>query len=83
MGIDKVIDFGFDLDIYKGPFGITFDCSAKNFRILSSIPVPASLVYQGPTTNNGEMHSTGIEIDLRHENRIGEVLWTEWKFFNC
>ncbi|RXK58013.1 TonB-dependent receptor [Lacibacter luteus] len=70
----KITDIGFDLDIYKGLFGITFDWFKKQtYDILSAIPVPASLGLSGPTTNNGRMHSKGIEVDVRHEYRIGKV----------
>ncbi|MBL7742028.1 MAG: TonB-dependent receptor [Chitinophagaceae bacterium] len=70
----SILDFGFDLDIFKGMLGVTFDWFRKNtFDILSAIPVPASLGLGGPTLNNGKMHSQGIELELRHENRIGQV----------
>ena len=70
----RIIDFGLDLDIYKGLFGLTFDWfRKKTFDILSTIPVPASLGLGGPTANNGKMHSQGIELEVRHENTIGKV----------
>lgn len=79
----RIIDFGFDLDLYRGLFGVTFDWfRKKTFDILSTIPVPASLGLGGPTMNNGEMHAKGIEIELRHENKIGEVNYGLNGFFS-
>jgi TonB-linked SusC/RagA family outer membrane protein len=70
----KTTDFGFDLDVFRGLLGVTFDWFRRNtYDILSSIPVPASLGLGGPTLNNGRMHSQGIELDLRHENTVGKV----------
>lgn len=70
----KIVDFGLDLEILKGKLGVTFDWFRKStYDILSSIPVPASLGLSGPTTNNGKMHSEGIELELRHENHIGQI----------
>jgi TonB-linked SusC/RagA family outer membrane protein len=69
----KVLDFGFDLDIRKGLFGVTFDWFTKtSFDILAAQPVPASLGLASPTINNGKLRNRGIELELRHHNNIGE-----------
>lgn len=69
----KLIDIGIDLDIHKGLFGLTFDYFKKNtFDILATLPVPASLGLSGPTTNDGKLQNTGFEVELRHNNKIGE-----------
>ncbi|WP_372934684.1 SusC/RagA family TonB-linked outer membrane protein, partial [Mariniphaga sediminis] len=72
----KVLDFGVDLDIRNGLFGLTFDWFKKNtYDILAKQPVPGSLGLSGPTTNDGELQNTGIELELRHGRRIGEFAY--------
>lgn len=72
----KIIDIGVDLDIKNGLFGLTFDWFKKNtFDILASKPVPRSIGLSGPTTNDGELQNTGIELELRHGKRIGEFAY--------
>jgi TonB-linked SusC/RagA family outer membrane protein len=68
----RILDFGVDLDMRKGLFGLTFDWFKKTTSdILASQPVPASLGLSSPTFNNGKMESRGIELELRHQNQIG------------
>lgn len=70
----RTIDFGVDLDVRRGLFGLTFDWfRRKTYNILATQPVPASLGLGAPIFNNGTMQSQGIELDVRHNNRIGEV----------
>lgn len=70
----SIIDFGIDLDIYDGLFGMAVDWFKKNTTdILATLPVPISLGLSGPTTNDGELQNIGWEMDLRHRNKIGEV----------
>ncbi|CAL1521263.1 TonB-dependent receptor [Chitinophaga sp. MM2321] len=72
----KVIDFGADIDIFKGLFGVTVDWFKKNTTgVLATQPVPASLGLTGPVTNNGELQNTGWEMELRHNNTIGEFTY--------
>ncbi|ULQ51960.1 SusC/RagA family TonB-linked outer membrane protein [Flavihumibacter fluvii] len=69
----KVLDFGIDLDAWNGLFGLSFDWFSKNtYDILTTLPVPASLGLTGPITNDGSLKNTGIELELRHRNTIGE-----------
>jgi len=68
----RVVDFGFDLDVKRGLFGVTFDWFRKtSFDILAAQPVPASLGLSQPTLNSGKLENKGIEIELRHNNKIG------------
>ncbi|WP_172623085.1 SusC/RagA family TonB-linked outer membrane protein [Flavisolibacter ginsenosidimutans] len=68
----RIADFGLDLDLRRGLFGLTFDWFKKTTSdILASQPVPASLGLSSPTFNNGKMESRGIELELRHQNQIG------------
>jgi TonB-linked SusC/RagA family outer membrane protein len=70
----KVLDLGFDLDVNKGLFGLTFDWFTKtSFNILAAQPVPLSLGLASPTINNGKLRNRGIELELRHHNNIGEL----------
>jgi TonB-linked SusC/RagA family outer membrane protein len=70
----RVIDYGFDLNIRNGLLGLTFDWYRKNtFDILATQPIPASLGLASPTFNNGKARSQGIELELSHQNLIGQV----------
>jgi TonB-linked SusC/RagA family outer membrane protein len=61
----SVTDFGLDLNIKNGLFGMTFDWfNKKTFNILAAQPVPASLGLSSPTLNDGEMQNRGIELDI-------------------
>lgn len=72
----RVIDFGVDLDIKKGLFGVTFDWFNKtSFDILAAQPVPASLGLSQPTINSGKLQNVGVELELRHNNKIGQVTY--------
>jgi TonB-linked SusC/RagA family outer membrane protein len=69
-------DVGIDFDMKRNLFGFTFDVfRRKTFNILAAQPVPASLGLGSPTFNNGKMESKGFEIELRHENRIGQLTY--------
>jgi TonB-linked SusC/RagA family outer membrane protein len=73
----SILDFGVDLEILKGLFTVTFDWFSKtSFDILASQPVPASLGLSQPTLNIGKLRNKGIELDIRHNNRVGDVQYT-------
>ncbi|TXK31104.1 TonB-dependent receptor [Pontibacter qinzhouensis] len=72
----RMLDLGFDMDIKNGLLGIAFDWFRKTgFDNLASPPVPASLGLGAPTINNGEIRSQGIELELTHQNKVGEVTY--------
>ncbi|RZM21320.1 MAG: SusC/RagA family TonB-linked outer membrane protein, partial [Pedobacter sp.] len=69
----RIIDFGADITLLKGLFGLSFDWfNKKSYDILAAQPVPASLGLGSPTINNGELRNRGIEIEVRHNHRFGE-----------
>ena len=69
----QIMDFGMDVDLFQNKLGITFDWFKKTtFDILAAQPVPASLGLGSPTFNNGKMQAKGIELEVRHQNTIGE-----------
>ncbi|MEO5892236.1 MAG: TonB-dependent receptor [Ferruginibacter sp.] len=70
----KILDFGVDVDVFKGLFGLVFDWYKKDaYDILATLPVPASLGLSGPTTNDGAVRNTGMELALTHSNNIGQL----------
>ena len=72
----KILDFGLDLDLKNGLFGMTLDWFKKNtYNILATLPVPSSLGLSGPVTNDGELQNIGYELELRHRNQIGEITY--------
>jgi TonB-linked SusC/RagA family outer membrane protein len=72
----RINDYGFDLNIKNGLLGVTFDWFRKHtFDILAPQPVPASLGLSSPTLNDGEMRNQGIDLELSHQNKIGEFTY--------
>lgn len=79
-----ITDFGLDVDIYKGLFGATIDWYYKNTTDIleERTDVPASLGLTPPIVNAGAMVNKGIEIELRHQNQIGEFTYGANFIFN-
>lgn len=79
-----ITDFGLDVDIYKGLFGATIDWYNKNTTDIleTRTDVPASIGLSPPIVNAGAMVNKGIEIELRHQNRIGEFNYGANVIFN-
>ncbi len=70
----EVLDFGLDVEMFGGKLGATFDWYKKTTSgILTSQPVPGSVGLAGPITNDGILENRGLELELRHRNKIGEV----------
>jgi len=72
-----ITDFGLDIDLFKGLFGATIDWYKKNTTdiLAQRSDQPASLGLSAPVVNAGAMENKGIEIELRHQNRIGEFTY--------
>jgi TonB-linked SusC/RagA family outer membrane protein len=70
----KVLDLGIDVDAFNGLFGLSFDWFRKNtYDILTTLPVPTTIGLTGAITNDGALNNTGMELELRHSNNIGQV----------
>lgn len=69
----SMLDFGLDIDIFKGLFGATIDWYKRNTTdILSTrADLPSSVGLTAPIVNAGAMQNTGIEFELRHRKSIG------------
>lgn len=79
-----ITDIGLDVDIYKGLFGATIDWYNKNTTDIleTRTDVPASMGLMPPIINAGAMVNKGIEIELRHQNQIGEFNYGANVIFN-
>jgi TonB-linked SusC/RagA family outer membrane protein len=75
--VTKVADVGLDIDIKGGLFGATVDWFDKNTTgiLTTRQDVPSNIGLAPPTTNAGAMQNRGWEIELRHQNRLGEFTY--------
>ncbi len=73
----KITDVGIDIDMMKGLFGATVDFYNKETSDILTLrqDVPASVGLTAPTTNAGSMQNRGWELELRHQNAIGEFTY--------
>jgi TonB-linked SusC/RagA family outer membrane protein len=72
----SILDFGFDFNYRRGLLGVSFDWFRKTtFDILASQQIPLSIGLGNPTINNGKMQNQGVEIELTHNNKIGQVTY--------
>ncbi|MGV8095840.1 MAG: TonB-dependent receptor [Mangrovibacterium sp.] len=68
-----VVDFGIDLALHNGLFGMMFDYYNKTTEgILATLKVPQSLGMNGPVVNYGSMRNRGVELQLSHKNTVGD-----------
>lgn len=79
-----ITDIGLDVDLFQGLFGATVDWYYKNTTDILAVRAdqPGSLGLSAPVVNAGAMVNKGIEIELRHQNRIGEVSYGANVIFN-
>lgn len=70
----SMLDFGLDIDIFKGLFGATIDWYKRNTSdILSTrADLPASVGLLAPIVNAGAMQNKGLEMELRHRKSFGD-----------
>ncbi|WP_175632487.1 TonB-dependent receptor [Pedobacter ghigonis] len=73
----SVRDIGLEFDLYKGLFGATINYYRKNTTdiLATRTDLPTSFGLAAPTVNAGAMVNKGIEIELRHQNRIGDFTY--------
>ncbi|MRS63029.1 SusC/RagA family TonB-linked outer membrane protein [Larkinella terrae] len=70
----SMLDFGLDIDLFRGLFGATIDWYRRNTSdILSTrADLPSSVGLTPPIVNAGAMQNQGIELELRHRKSIGD-----------
>jgi TonB-linked SusC/RagA family outer membrane protein len=72
-----VTDLGFDLSIKNGLFSMTADYFNKvTSDILYGIDIPASIGLDPPTVNYAEMKNNGVEFEIGHANKIGDLRYS-------
>ena len=72
-----VKDLGLNLDIKHGLFSLTVDYFDKiTDNILYNIPIPASVGLSSPTVNYAKMRNRGIELNVGHASKIGELKYS-------
>ncbi|MCA5004727.1 SusC/RagA family TonB-linked outer membrane protein [Sphingobacterium bovistauri] len=70
----SIFNLGIDATLKNRVLGFTFDWFNKtSFDILAQQPIPASLGLSSPTVNDGKLRNKGIELNLFHQYKIGEV----------
>ncbi|WP_319512276.1 TonB-dependent receptor [uncultured Draconibacterium sp.] len=80
MGNDNLVwevltsyNVGLDYSMQKGLFGFELDVYKRiTENGISTAQIPASVGKNAPQDNYKEMENTGIEIMLKHSNKIGE-----------
>ena len=70
----SMLDFGLDVDLFKGLFGATIDWYKRDTRdiLTQRQDLPNSVGLTAPIVNAGAMQNTGIELELRHNKTINE-----------
>lgn len=72
-------NLGFDLSVLDNRIAFTFDWYNKITRdlLLSSMPIPSYVGYNGPTVNLGEFQNKGIELQVDFKNILnkGDFIW--------
>lgn len=73
----SMLDFGLDVDLFKGMFGATIDWYKRNTTdiLTQRADLPSSVGLAAPIVNAGAMQNTGIEVELRHNHRIGDFTY--------
>jgi TonB-linked SusC/RagA family outer membrane protein len=71
------VNFGIDLDLFKGRFNIVADIYNKvTNNLLLNAPVPLSSGYDNVLKNIGSVGNKGIELGITSNNLTGAVTWS-------
>jgi TonB-dependent starch-binding outer membrane protein SusC len=72
-------NLGFDLSVLENRIGVTFDWYNKVTRdlLLSNMPLPSYVGFNGPTVNLGEFQNRGVELQLDYRNILNKpnLIW--------
>ncbi|GAA4299880.1 TonB-dependent receptor [Compostibacter hankyongensis] len=67
-------DIGLDLSFLQGKLNASFDWYKKlTSGILQELPIPGVIGLQPVATNAGKVQNTGWELQLNHQNDIGQL----------
>jgi TonB-linked SusC/RagA family outer membrane protein len=68
------LDFGVDAEMFNGLLTLGFDYYDRLTEdILTKLPVSATYGLDAPVSNIGSMNNKGIEIQLGHRNKVGDI----------
>lgn len=73
------IDLGLDVDLWRNKFGFTFDVFRRDRSGLVSannVEFPSTFGAVMPQRNWNSDQTSGIDMELRHRNRVGEVRYS-------
>ena len=71
----KTLNLGLDADLWRGLFGFSFDVFQRNRDGLLDYPIsslPGTFGASMPQMNINSDRTKGLELELRHHNRIGK-----------
>lgn len=72
----KTLNIGLEADLWKGLFGMTFEMFRRNrdgLLAYRNVSLPGSFGSTMPQENLNSDRTQGIELELRHRYKIGEV----------
>ena len=69
-------DIGFDVNFLKNRLRINADYYKKNTKdMLLALQIPTYMGFDNPQQNTGKMHTTGWELQVNWNDRIGDVYY--------
>jgi len=74
----KTLDIGLDADLWKGKLGFTFDVFKRDRDGLLAdrlVSLPGTFGSTMPQENLNGDRTKGLEIEVRHQSRIGKVIY--------
>ncbi|MCE5345576.1 MAG: TonB-dependent receptor [Bacteroidales bacterium] len=68
------LDFGFDANFFENKLQVTADYFHKKTKdMLLALDIPDYIGLSKPNQNTGEMSTNGWEVEIRYNNKIGDL----------